>query len=92
MSAALFFIPALVVGLWLGTSSQARDATGSETARRAYVERDFSDYYSSEPAAAFASQVFVNNVGVAILAFAVGVALCLPTAYVLANLLFRVSF
>jgi len=84
-SAALFFIPALVMGLWLGTSSQARDATGSETARRAYIERDFSDYYSSEPAAAFASEVFVNNVGVAILAFAVGVALCLPTAYVLAT-------
>ncbi len=83
-SAALFFIPALVIGLWLGTSAQARDASGSETTRRAYIERDFSDYYSSEPAAAFASEVFVNNVGVAILAFAVGVALCLPTAYVLA--------
>ncbi|MGI8775872.1 MAG: stage II sporulation protein M [Acidimicrobiales bacterium] len=83
VSAALFFVPALVVGLWLGTSARARDATGSETARRAYVERDFADYYRSEPAAAFASEVFVNNVGVAILAFAVGVALCLPTAYVL---------
>jgi len=85
VSAALFFVPALVVGLWLGTSARARDATGSETARRAYIERDFSDYYRSEPAAAFASEVFVNNVGVAILAFAVGVALCLPTAYVLAS-------
>lgn len=84
-SAALFFVPALVVGLWLGSSARARDTTGSETARRAYVERDFADYYRSEPAAAFASEVFVNNVGVAILAFAVGVALCLPTAYVLAS-------
>ena len=84
VSAALFFVPALVVALWLGTSDQARQATAPEAAREAYVERDFADYYSSEPAAAFASEVFVNNVGVAILAFAVGIALCLPTAFVLA--------
>ena len=83
-SAALFFIPALVMGLWLANSNEARAATGPEAARQAYIEEDFADYYSSEPAAAFASEVFVNNVSVAILAFAVGIALCLPTAYVLA--------
>lgn len=84
VAAALFAVPAVVAGLWIGASGRAREATGSEAARRAYVERDFAGYYRSEPAAAFASEVFVNNVGVAVLAFGVGVALCLPTAVVLA--------
>lgn len=83
-SAVLFLVPALVVGLWIANSDAALEASAPAEVREAYVQRDFEDYYSSEPAAAFASQVFTNNVRVAILAFAVGIALCLPTAFVLA--------
>ena len=52
--------------------------------REAYVNGGFEDYYSSEPAEAFATKVFTNNVQVGFLAFAGGVLICLPTAYVLA--------
>ena len=51
--------------------------------REAYVNEDFESYYSSEPAAQFASEVFVNNVQVAIYAFAAGILLCGLTAYIL---------
>src|SRR5918992_1506185 len=51
--------------------------------REAYVNRDFEAYYSSAPAAQFASQVFSNNVVVAFQAFALGIGFCVGTLYVL---------
>jgi uncharacterized membrane protein SpoIIM required for sporulation len=84
-AAVLFFVPALAMGIWIANSDAALDASAPEAVREAYVQEEFEDYYSSEPAAAFASQVFTNNVQVAILAFAVGIAVCLPTAFVLAS-------
>lgn len=84
VSAALFFLPALAIGVWLANSPRALDALGPAALREAYVSEDFEEYYSSEPAAQFASQVTTNNVRVGFLAFAGGVLLCLPTALVLA--------
>ena len=84
VSAALVFLPALAVGVWLANSPAAVDATGPAAVREAYLQHDFEDYYSSDPAAAFASEVFTNNVQVAIVAFAAGIGLCLPTAFILA--------
>jgi len=83
VSAALFLVPAIAIGIWVANSSAAVEATGPRAVREAYVQHDFEQYYSSEPAAAFASQVFTNNVQVAILAFAGGIAFCLLTALVL---------
>jgi uncharacterized membrane protein SpoIIM required for sporulation len=83
VSAALFLVPAIAIGVWVANSSAAVEATGPRAVREAYVQHDFEQYYSSEPAAAFASQVFTNNVQVAILAFAGGIAFCLLTAFVL---------
>ena len=79
----LLLAPAVLVAAWIGVSDRALEASGPEAVRAAYVETDFEAYYSSEPAAQFASEVFFNNIQVAILAFAVGVLLCLPTVYVL---------
>ena len=56
--------------------TQAVEATAPAAVREAYVNDDFESYYSSEPAAQFASEVFVNNVQVAIYAFAAGILLC----------------
>ncbi|HEX7276740.1 MAG TPA: stage II sporulation protein M, partial [Acidimicrobiales bacterium] len=84
VSAVLLFVPALAFGIWVANSPAALDATGPEAVRQSYVQEDFEDYYSSAPAAAFASQVFTNNVRVAILAFAGGIAFCLLTAAILA--------
>ncbi len=47
------------------------------------IESYFAAYYSSQPAQNFTSQVFLNNVRVAILAFAAGILLCVFTALIL---------
>ncbi|HLY81691.1 MAG TPA: stage II sporulation protein M, partial [Acidimicrobiales bacterium] len=83
ISAVLTFGPAIAVGTWLANSPKAVQATGPAAVREAYVNQDFESYYSSQPAAAFATEVYTNNVRVALLAFAGGILLCVPTAYLL---------
>ncbi len=83
-SAGLFLVAALAVGLWITGSSAAYEASMPAEVREAYLQRDFEAYYSSQPAAQFASYVFTNNVRVAILAFGGGILLCVPTAWVIA--------
>jgi uncharacterized membrane protein SpoIIM required for sporulation len=83
LAAALTLGPALAVGLWMTNSAAARSATAPPAVRQAYVNHDFAAYYSSEPASAFATEVYTNNVRVAAEAFAGGVAFGLPTAYLL---------
>ena len=83
VSAALLLVPAFAVGLWVTSSPRAVEATGPKAVREAYVNQDFEQYYRSAPASQFASQVFTNNVQVSIYAFAAGIALCLPTAFIL---------
>jgi uncharacterized membrane protein SpoIIM required for sporulation len=84
VSAALLLVPALAVGAWIATSDEALEATAPDAVREAYLEEDFEDYYSSEPATQFATEVTVNNIQVAITAFATGVLLCVPAALLLA--------
>jgi uncharacterized membrane protein SpoIIM required for sporulation len=83
VSALLLFVPAAGAGVWLANSPRALEATGPRAVREAYVNRQFEHYYSSEPAAAFASHVFWNNFRVGLLAFASGIAFCVLTAYLL---------
>jgi uncharacterized membrane protein SpoIIM required for sporulation len=83
ISALLTFGPALAVGAWLANSPRAIDATAPAAVREAYVNEDFASYYSSQPAAAFATEVYTNNVRVAATAFAGGILACVPTMYLL---------
>jgi uncharacterized membrane protein SpoIIM required for sporulation len=83
VSGALTVVPALAMGIWFAHSPAALDASAPAAVRRSYVESAFEDYYSSQPAEAFAAHVFTNNVQVGFFAFAGGVLLCLPTARVL---------
>jgi uncharacterized membrane protein SpoIIM required for sporulation len=83
ISAALLLVPAFAVGVWVGTSPRAVEATGPKAVREAYINQDFEQYYRSAPASEFASQVFTNNVQVSIYAFAAGIAFCVPTALIL---------
>ena len=83
VSAILTFAPAIAVGTWLANSPQAVQASGPAAVRQAYVNQDFESYYSSQPAAAFAAEVYTNNVRVSLLAFAGGMLLCIPTVYLL---------
>jgi len=77
-------LPAAAVATWIANSDAALEATGPTAARAAYVEEDFEAYYSSAPAAEFASSVFTNNARVGIVAFALGIGLGLPTLAILA--------
>lgn len=83
VSAVLTLGPTIAVGVWLANSPSALDASAPAAVRQAYVNQDFAAYYSSEPAAAFATEVFKNNINVATLAFAGGILLCIPTALLL---------
>lgn len=83
VAAALFYVPAIAVGVWLANSPTAIEAVGPPALREAYLNEDFESYYSSQPASQFAAEVTTNNIQVGFLAFASGVLLCVPTAYLL---------
>ena len=83
VSAALTLVPAAVMGVWIATSRAALDASAPAAVREAYVNREFASYYSSKPAVEFATQVFTNNVRVAMLAFAAGALVCVLTVWIL---------
>jgi len=83
ISALLTLVPWAVFQIWIGISPDAFQLTGDEAVRQAYIDEDFESYYSSQPAQNFAGQVFLNNIRVAILAFASGVLLCVFTAAIL---------
>ncbi len=82
-SALLLFLPALLMGAWLARSDEALEVAAPEALREAYVEEDFEAYYSSAPASEFATAVTVNNIQVGFLAFAAGILVCVPTAFIL---------
>ncbi|MFK7916476.1 MAG: stage II sporulation protein M [Ilumatobacter sp.] len=84
VAALLTLVPWLVLQVWIGVSPEAFDLTGDPAITESYIENDFEAYYSSQPAQNFAGQVFLNNVRVAILAFAAGALLCVFTAFILA--------
>ena len=83
VAAVLFYLPAIVIGIWLANSPDAIEAVGPPALREAYLNEDFESYYSSKPASEFAAQVTTNNIQVGFLAFAGGVLLCVPTAFLL---------
>ncbi len=83
VAALLLLLPAIVMALWLSSSDRALDLAASEAQRAAYVDEAFEDYYSSAPAAEFATSVLINNIQVSFLAFALGVSFGIGTAAVL---------
>jgi uncharacterized membrane protein SpoIIM required for sporulation len=78
----LMFVPAAVVAAHLSSDRAALDAVASPAERPAFVKAG-TEYYSAQPSAQFASQVFTNNVRVALLAFSVGIVACVFSALVL---------
>ena len=83
VSALLLLVPALLVGAWIARSDEALEAAAPEALREAYVEEDFEEYYSSAPASEFAASVTLNNIQVGFYAFAAGILVCIPTAFIL---------
>lgn len=83
VSALLFVVGAVTVGAWIAVSETALQAAAPADVRQAYVEREFIEYYSSEPAVTFAARVFTNNAAVGALAWGSGILFGLPTLAIL---------
>lgn len=68
----LFIAVAWLYAYWVGTPGVIQ-ALGPDEELRRYVEEDFVDYYSENPAASFAGLVWTNNAWIALQAVAFGV-------------------
>jgi len=84
VSTGLLFIPGIIMAVWIAVSDRAQGTIPPALAE-AYINEDFEAYYSSEAAAEFTTTVFINNIWVSFLAFALGILLCVGTAFVLIN-------
>lgn len=69
----LFVVVAVLAGYWVVNTPGVLAAMGTDTELRRYVESDFTDYYSENPAASFAGMVWTNNAWIALQAVAFGV-------------------
>ncbi|MGP0222689.1 MULTISPECIES: stage II sporulation protein M [unclassified Paenarthrobacter] len=68
-----FVVVGSAYAFWIGTSTEALRAVASEEEVRRYVEEDFIDYYSENPAASFAGAVWTNNAWISAQAVAFGI-------------------
>lgn len=68
-----FVAIALAYGVWYGRNPEMFDAMLTEESQLAYVQEDFVDYYSENPAASFTTLVWVNNAWIALQEVAFGI-------------------
>ena len=78
----VFVLVSSALGWWVAASPHVQASIGAPEEIRQLVERDFEDYYSAQPAASFAAQVWTNNAWVAAGALILGIAL-VPVVYIL---------
>jgi uncharacterized membrane protein SpoIIM required for sporulation len=76
---------ALVTAVWIARSPTVQNGLLPPAEARALVQQQFKGYYTASPAAAFAAQVWTNNVWVAAQSLIFGILLGIPTLYVLAQ-------
>jgi uncharacterized membrane protein SpoIIM required for sporulation len=70
---AAFVLVGGAYALWIGNSPEALRSLATDSAIRKYVEEDFIDYYSENPAASFAGAVWTNNAWISAQAVALGI-------------------
>ncbi|WP_427173951.1 stage II sporulation protein M [Arthrobacter sp. 92] len=68
-----FCLIAGAYSFWIATSPDALRALGSDATIKQYVEQDFIHYYSENPAASFAGEVWTNNAWISAQAVALGI-------------------
>lgn len=74
VAVALAFVAVSVAtGAWVAGDPQVQAALGSDSEIRALCEVQFESYYSENPAASFAGQVWTNNARVAAFSVAFGI-------------------
>lgn len=75
LAAVVMLAPAVATGVWLTDNAEVRNATIDPQLQELLAEREFENYYSSEPAGAWAFELFTHNIEVTALAFAGGAVL-----------------
>ncbi len=76
-------VVAAATGWWIARSPGVQAALLPPATAKALVQRQFQGYYTANPAASFAAQVWTNNVWVAAQALIFGILLGIPTVFVL---------
>jgi uncharacterized membrane protein SpoIIM required for sporulation len=71
--AAVTVLIATLYALWITGDPQVLRNLGSDANLRQYVDKTFIDYYSNNPAASFAGQVWTNNAWIAAQCIAFGI-------------------
>ncbi|AJT40427.1 stage II sporulation protein M [Psychromicrobium lacuslunae] len=70
---AAFVLITVFYAIWVAGNPDVLKALGSDAHFRRYVEEDFVNYYSENPAASFAGQVWTNNAWIAAQEVAFGI-------------------
>jgi uncharacterized membrane protein SpoIIM required for sporulation len=73
----------VATGWWIARSPAVQAALLPPADAKALVQQQFQGYYTANPAASFAAEVWTNNVWVAAQALIFGILLGIPTLYVL---------
>ena len=76
-------VVAVATGWWIARSPGVQAALLPPAETKALVQQQFKGYYTANPAASFAAQVWTNNVWVAAQALIYGILLGIPTVLVL---------
>lgn len=71
--AVVTVVIATLYGVWIAGNPQVIANLGTDAQIRQYVEQDFVAYYSNNPAASFAGQVWTNNAWIAAQCVAFGI-------------------
>ncbi len=82
-SAVGFFLVAAVIAVWVSRNPQVQATLGTPQEIDELVNHKFASYYSENPAASFALQVWVNNSWVAAQCIGFAILLGLPIPFVL---------
>src|SRR5579862_1199886 len=82
-AAAGSLVVAVATGWWIARSPGVQAALLPPAQAKALVQQQFKGYYTANPAASFAAQVWTNNVWVAAQALIFGILLGIPTVLVL---------
>ncbi|MFF0445455.1 stage II sporulation protein M [Streptomyces sp. NPDC004609] len=84
-TAVLSTLVAVVIGWWIGANPEVQSAIAAPSELRELTRPggQYETYYSSNPAASFAAQVWTNNAQAVALCLTLGAFLCLPVIWVL---------
>ena len=82
-TAVVFLAVSAALAWWVASDPSVQAGVGAPEEIRQLVEQDFEEYYSANPAASFAAQVWTNNAWIAAGCLVLGVFLGLPVVYIL---------